>query len=208
MARISWQEFIGRFPEAEVRFVGCEIGLPRRDGFFTVSFDWWGGANVLDAEDIEVTIYARTVRDVSLSGDLEVGRIESWDFTQRHPLLWEYEWLGSIVCLSPLTPQLWQQIAVLAQEALTGYDREVNVAEYAVRQVDQWGQTGSFALGRFPLPLYQVLLPILDAQGIRCFLPNDPKPTPLPVLFLIDDEDYIIADDFEVDVPGAMYAPK
>ena len=27
-------------------------------------------------------------------------------------------------------------------------------------------------------------------------------PEPLPVMLLVNDEDYLIADDFEVDVPG------
>lgn len=206
MARVSWQDFIGRFPEVEVRFVNCEIGLPRRDSFFTVAFYAWDSVNTLD-EDVEVTIYAKNVRQVKLSSYLECEEIEGWDFTQQHPLLWHYEREGQITCLSPLTPPLWQQVAVQAQEALTGYNREVNVVEYAARQVEQWGHTGSFALGRFPLPLYQVLLPILDAHGIRCFLPYEPKPTPVPVLFLIDGEDYIIADDFEVEVPEALNPP-
>lgn len=206
MARISWQEFIKRFPEVEVRFVNCEIGLPRRDSFFTVAFYAYDSLNT-SGEDVEVTIHAKNVRQVKLSDYLKYEEIEGCDFTQQHPLLWNYECEGQIICLSPLSPEFWQQIAVLAQEALTGYNREVNVAEYATRQVELWGQTGSFALGKFPLTLYQALLPILDAQGIRCFLPHEPKPIPVPVLFLIDGEDYIIADNFEVDVSEALYAP-
>lgn len=203
MARIGWQEFIGRFPEVEVRFVNCEIGLPRRDSFFTVAFHAWNAVNTSE-EDVEVTIYAKNVRQVKLSGYPEWEEIEGWDFTQQHPLLWDYEWSGSIVCLSPLHPEVWRQIAAQAQEELTVYNREVNVADYAARQVEQWGHIGSFALGSFPLPLYQVLVPILEAHGIRCFLPSEPPPTPVPVLFLIDGEDYIIADEFEVEVPEAL----
>lgn len=207
MARIGWQEFIRHFSEVEVRFVNCEIGLPHRDSFFTVAFYAWDSRNTSD-EDVEVTIYAKNVRQVKLSSYLECEEIEGWDFTQQHPLLWHYEREGQITCLTPLTSELWQQIAALAQQTLTGYNHEVNVADYAARQVERWGHTGSFALGTFPLPLYHVLLPVLEAHGIRCFLPYEPNPIPVPVLFLIDGDDYIIADDFEVDLPEFIHKPE
>ncbi len=190
----------------EARFVGCEISLPRRDGSFIAALYAWDEANTSE-DEAQVTFYAKTVRQVNLSENLDDEPIEL-DFTQEHPLLWDYEREGSIVCLGPLTPEQWRIIATQAQEALTGYNREVNVAEYAARQVELFGHTGSFALGRFPLPLYQVLLPILDALGIRCFLPDTPEPVSLPMLFLIDGDDYIIADDFEIDVPEFVHKPE
>lgn len=222
MARIGWREITQRFSHIDAHFVRCEIGLPSNDGFFTVDlYPWWEHPLYLKVQEEgvrwgfanswqgakEVTVYPKNVHQFLLSRQ---ETVIDWDFTRQHPLLWDYEWSGSIVCLSPLPPEVWRQIAALAQEALTGYNREANVVEYAARQVEQWGPARSFALGSFPLPLYQVLLPILDAHGIRCFLPSEPTPpsVPLPVLFLIDGGDYIIADDFEIDVPEFIHNPE
>ena len=206
MARTRWQEFVKCFPLMEARFVGCEIRLPRQDGSFTVALHAWDEANTSE-DEAEVTFHAKTVRQVKLSRNLDYEPLEL-DFTQEHPLLWDYEQEGSIVCLSPLTLEQWRIIVTQAQAALTGDNREVNVAECAARQVEQFGRTGSFALGKFPLPLHRVLLPILDAHGLRCFLPYAPEPVSLPVLFLIDGDDYIIADDFEIDLLETMYTSQ
>jgi hypothetical protein len=39
------------------------------------------------------------------------------------------------------------------------------------------------------------------------FSPGSPRPPEAGVVFLIDDDDYIIADDFEVDVPEFNHEP-
>ncbi len=220
MARISWREITQRFSHIDARAVRCQLGLPSSDSFYTVAFyPWWehplylkareegtgwGFANSSDGE-AEVTVYPKNVRQFQIS---ELGSVIDWGFTQTHPFLWQYEAQGKVICNSPLTLEQWMKIATLTQENLAGPARHADVAEYALKQVYQWGRTGSFCLGSFPLPLLQALLPVLDAQEVRYFLPFEPKPTPMPVLFLIDGEDYIIADDFEVDVPEFQHKPE
>ena len=49
---------------------------------------------------------------------------------------------------------------------------------------------------------------VLTEQDIPHFAPGEPKPTELPVLFLIGGTDYIIADDFEVEVPEFIHKPE
>ncbi len=217
MARVSWRETTQRFSHIDARAVRCQLSLPSPDSFFTVAFyPWWEHPLYLKAKEeetewgftdyfegeAEVTVYPKNVRQFQIS---ELGSVIDWNFTQQHPILWQYEAQGKIICNSPLTLDQWMKIATLTQESLMGPARHTDVAGYALKEVYWWGRTGSFCLGSFPLPLFQALLPVLDGQGIRCFLPFEPKPTSLPVLFVIDGGDYIIADDFEIDVPNFQH---
>ena len=220
MAWISWREAIKRFTHINAEFVGCELGLPQHDGFFAVSlYPWWEHPQYLEAREAgknwrvsdageghcQVTVHPKDVIKFQISRDDDVI---DWDFTQDHPLLWQYEEQGTITCNQSLTLEQWMQIAALVKSRLTGYNHEVDVAGYAVSQVHQFGYTSSFSLGQFPYTLFQVLSGVLNEQGIRYYVPFHVKPKSLPVLFLIDGDDYIIASDFEVEVPEFTHKPE
>lgn len=220
MARISWRDAIKRFTHIDAHFVACEIGLPQHDGFFAVSlYPWWEHPQYLEARAenknwgfhggsegiLEVTVYPKEVIKFQISRQTEVI---DWDFTQEHPLLWQYEAQGTITCNQTLTLEQWMDIAARVEGELTGYNRESEVANLAVRQVQKFGHTGSFSLGQFPYTLFNVLCQVSDEQDINYYVPFQAKATMLPVLFLIDGDDYIIADDFEVDVPEFVHKPE
>jgi hypothetical protein len=57
-----------------------------------------------------------------------------------------------------------------------------------------------YSLGYFPTTLFRVVRTVLDRMGVRTFIAREPVETALPSLFLCDG-DYIIADDFELQVP-------
>ena len=220
MARVSWQEITKRFSHIDARFVRCEIGLPQNDGFFTVAlYPWWEHPLYIEARNQnknwgfkgsadgfrEVTVYPKNVVKFQISRQTEVI---DWDFTQEHPMLWLYERQGAITCNSPLTIEQWMEISTLAQDKLTGYNREADVAKYAAQQVRKWGHTNSFSLGSFPYTLFTVLCQVLDSQSIGYFVASEPKATKPLVVFLIDSDDYIIAEDFEIDVPEFVHKPE
>ena len=220
MTRLGWREITQRFSHIDARAVRCQFGLPSSDSFYTVAFyPWWEHPLYLKAREegtswgfinssegeAEVTVYPKNLREFQIS---ELGSVIDWNFTQQHPLLWHYEEQGKITCNTPLALERWLKIAALSQEHLTGYNDLVDVAGYALKQVYQWGHTGSFHLGTFPYSLFQALLPVLDAQGIRYFIPFEPKPTQMPVLFITEKDNYIIADDFELDVPEFIHKPE
>ncbi len=221
MTRISWQEAIKRFTHIDAKFVQCEIGLPHHDGFFTVElYPWWEhplyikartenrhwGFTESSGEGLrQVTVHPVNVMKFQISS---CGDVYDWDFTQQHPVLWEYEDSRSIICNDPLTLEQWLEVADQARENLTGYKRDADVAKYALWAVRRFGKSGSFSLGSFPYTLFEVIRKVLDEQGIRYFIASEPKPKNLPVLFLINGEDYIIAEDFEVDVPEFVHKPE
>ena len=223
MARISWQEAIKRFTHIDAELVACEIGLPQHDGFFTVSlYPWWEHPKYLEAREesntwgfaggadgnLDVIVYPQWVRKFQLSRDYSLHDVQDWDFTQEHPLLWQYEQQGTITCNQSLTLEQWMQIAALTKNKLTDYNHEADVVGYGVERVYRFGHTTSFSLGDFPATPFHALCGVLDEQSIRYFALPGPERRNLPVLFLINGEDYIIADDFEVDVPEFVHKPE
>jgi hypothetical protein len=61
---------------------------------------------------------------------------------------------------------------------------------------------GGFSLGRFPVSVVGAVRSALDDLDVSYFgAPVEVSDRPLPVMLLIDDEDYLIAEDFDVDVP-------
>ncbi|MGI4787474.1 MAG: hypothetical protein ACRYFS_01345 [Janthinobacterium lividum] len=220
MARISWREVTKRFSHIDAHFVRCEIGLPQHDGFFTVElYPWWEHPLYLEAwKDnknwgfsgsteglLEVTVYPKDVMKFQISRQSEVI---DWDFTQEHPILWQYEKQGQITCNGPMTLEQWMEISAVVKERLTGYNREADIADYATRQIHRYGHTSSFSLGSFPYTVFTVLRQVLDEQDTRYYAASEPEATEMPVVFLIDADDYIIANDFEIDVPEFVHKPE
>ena len=225
MARISWQDITKRFSHIDAEFVRCEIGLPDHDGFYIVElYPWWEHPLYLQAREKnqswgftgssegkqEVTVYPKGVIKFQISRvpAYQLTDVVNWDFTQEHPLLWQYERQGAITCHSPLTVMRWMEIASLVQNKLSGYNHAEDISQYAIQQVYRFGHTASFSLGEFPKTLFEALRQVLDEQTIRYFVPAEPKAIELPVLFLIDGDDYIIAEDFEIEVPEFVHKPE
>ena len=173
MARVGWRKITDRFTHIDARFVRCEVGLPQHDGFFTVElYPWWEHPLYLAARDEgrrwgftnsadgfrEVTVYPKMVYQAQISRQEDVI---DWDFTQEHPILWQYEESGAITCSSPLSLEKWLEISALVKDRLTGYNRQGEVAERAIWQVHQWGHTNSFSLGSFPYSLFGILCQVV-----------------------------------------------
>ena len=58
-----------------------------------------------------------------------------------------------------------------------------------------------YSLGYFPSPLFEQVRGILTAMKVPLFIPREPEVRDLGVAFVIDEDDYILASDFELDVP-------
>ena len=56
-------------------------------------------------------------------------------------------------------------------------------------------------LGTLPMSLFRAAKAFLVRCGVDMFIPKEPTARELPSVLVIDGEDYIIASDFEVDVP-------
>ena len=67
----------------------------------------WGFANTDDAYR-HVTVYPKEVYLAQIS---QRGSVIDWDFTQEHPLLWQYEEEGRILCNSPISLEQWARMS-------------------------------------------------------------------------------------------------
>jgi hypothetical protein len=73
-------------------------------------------------------------------------------------------------------------------------------------QPTKW--SAPFSLGYFPFTLYNIVKEELQRADVRLHLARSPVKRNLPVVLLMDGDDYIVADDFEVDVPDFEHRPE
>jgi hypothetical protein len=59
-----------------------------------------------------------------------------------------------------------------------------------------------------PAQLHQPLLTVLSRLDVPVFSPGPPATPKAAVVFLFGEGDYIVADDFEVDVPPFVHRPE
>ena len=221
MPRVNYRDVKDRFTHINAPFVRCEFSLPDNDGFYAVSvYPWWEHPQYVEAKANKsnwgfdygdeayktVTVYPMGLRQAHVS---QLSEVTDWGFTQEHPLLWQYEESAQIVCNEPLSLERWMQISQAAQKRLNGQIEQEYLAKYvSLEMIHRWGGQGSFTLGSLPRPLFIAVKVALDEHKVSYFAPYVPELTELPVLFLIHENDYIIADDFEVDVPEFVHKPE
>ena len=69
--------------------------------------------------------------------------------------------------------------------------------------------SGSFSLGHFPVRMYQRVHAYLEREGVSLSRVYPlPEKVERPRLLVVDGTDFIVADDFEVDVPEVVHRPE
>lgn len=215
MARVNFRDIRDRYQHLDAKFVAFEHSFATRTASFSVEFyAFWEhplfieasaagrtwGFNESAKQGVRlVTVHAKGL--IALSATFLVD-VDDWEFSERHPWLWPYEDTGQITCNSPLNfPQCLDAIEV-ACETL-GYPRLVIEAlDYVdYNNVRKYGNRPPFSLGRLPCPLYYAVKEELLKRGVEIFCKHEPEQKELPILFMVDSQNYIIAEDFEVEVP-------
>jgi hypothetical protein len=213
MSRVNFRTIRERFKHIDAEFVSCELGFGGAEPHYTVRFyPWWEhpvvaeavrtgrswGARDGNALAKEVTVYPIGLAECRLSRRSEV---RDWAFHESHPLLWPYEDCGEIFCNSSLAPDdLYRRVHARLQNV----DKE-ELCSYLDPLLPH---KAPFCLGNFPFTLFNVVQEELADMGVKTFIPGKPEPRPAPVLLLIDNSDYIIADDFELDIPEWEHDPE
>jgi hypothetical protein len=222
VALVNWREIRARFTHIDAEFVHARFNLPGGEVSYAVRFyPWWEHPQYRaarqanehwefsDTEDgrVVVTVYPRNVHEFHISPDPEVI---DWYFTDEHPLLWRYYDSYQILCTSTIADdQLTALLSMIHAEA--GY----YLARYPQLPRDSpdlraWAKMGVFSLGVFPAPLYLKVVDYLAAIGVTRF--GDFRPTlpegGIPAVLVIEGEDFIIADDFELDFPEVEHKPE
>lgn len=219
MPIVNYREIATRFTHLDGEFINFEGRLPDGSATFAVRFyAWWEHPEIEAAvregrkwtmRDVEsgaetVTLHARQVHEFKMGSRNEVGW---WSFVENHHLLWPYEESGGITCNSPLSLEPALDLVEVAARWL-GAPTSALWRYVDHRNIRRYGRTPPFALGQFPRPAFFALCDQLRERGIDFLITYEPKQTPVPVLFLIDGDDYIIAEDFDVDVPEFRHQPE
>lgn len=211
--RVSYKQVAERFGFVNADLVACSFGFPEADPFFKIRFyPLWEHPLYLKAQDEgtlwafadceegerDVTIYPRGLIAVHVSKRSEVE--DCW-FESSGPRLWDYEPDGQIFVNEPV--DMATVVKVVSDElGATAEDLRRVISTYN----DPTERT-PFSLC-LPRSVLLATTAALDAASVKYHPSNIPAAQPLPIAFVIDDEDWIIAADFDVDFPEFEHRPE
>ena len=157
----------------------------------------WGFSSACAAGAREVRVKAVRPWAVHVSPRLNVI---DWSFEVEHPLLWSFD-DARIYVNGPYEPQaLLDGLSALELPNVSRDDLLPHVGLLSGPSIPR-------AL-TLPAQLCDPVLSVFRDLNVPVFAPNTPRRQVPAVVFLMDEEDYIIADDFEVDVPEFRHEPE
>ncbi|MDX6408210.1 MAG: hypothetical protein QOE13_1281 [Gaiellaceae bacterium] len=203
-----------RFTHIDATFVSCAISMPGESHYAVRFYPWWEhpafepgstwSTQFPDEAERTVTVYPRGLLEAHLQKDDEVV---DWSFVDTpDSRLWAYESGLHVTCQRPMSLETLALLPGSIAKAASYLVDPARITDLVAplrwddpRRVED---PGGFKLGRFPVSLSVAVRSALDEAGAQWFeVPEQLVESPLPVLLLIDEEDYLVATDFEVDVP-------
>lgn len=169
--------------------VRCDAWWPRYVSAAQRGEDWRFSS--FEAGQCEVTIRAIQPWAFRLSAR---QRVEEWSFEEAHPLLWDFADRPTVYANAPFDREaFFDGLMALALP---------NVSEADLRNYVLLPDPGRAPLGlTMPAQLHEPVLTVFRRLSVPVFSPGSPRAPKPAVVLLVDDDDYIIAEDFEVDVP-------
>lgn len=204
--RINFRQVRDRFTHIDAQLVASVFsGHPPHSQLTVRFYAWWEHPLYRQARETGATWGFRShddgLRDVTVFAvdpiKCQLSQrpdVTDWEFCENHPLTWVYEDHGQIFCNS--APDIPRLIERVLERGLPWVTRSV-LKEYLRPQ--QW--PAPFSLGRFPCSLYSVVREELEAAGVRLHLPARPQRRDPLIALVLNGDDYILARDFELDVP-------
>lgn len=214
MAWVNYREVRDRFGHIDAQLVRAEarVSPEGAEASITVRFyPWWEhpayisarnagdswGFSDTEARRRDVTVQAVAPCAVRISRRAEVV---DWGFSDEHPLLWEFGELVTVYVNGPF------RVDELTQRLL---DQQMPFVtrSHLQRYLDpSWLPVSSRGI-TFPAQLFDPITHILSQMNVPT-LRRSPPEVPGLVAFLIDEDDYIVAEDFLVDVPEFRHEPE
>ncbi len=207
--RVGFRDVERRFSHLDGVFSSFRSSSDEKTASFTVElYPWWEHPlyrSAVDAgeswgfSDIElgrkpVTVHATGVVEISVWPPQPGADVIDWAFYDEHPLLWSHEAEGEIYCNSSFE---LRSFCIALEERVPGLPDEW--LGHLLRRLVRFD--APLSLGGLPSSLLEHVAAVLNDLGVRHFLPYRPEPTPDLVAFVVDQTDYIIASDFEVEFP-------
>lgn len=224
MPRVNFRRVRERFTHIDATLESCVLSIPGESHYAVRFYAWWENPSYLErvesgtawksewpsAAERVVTVFPIGLIQARVRRTQEVI---DWSFVDSpHPLLWEYEPEEHVLCKAALPAGALAEMPTMIAQALP-YDADP-VSLSGLLNPLRWGDPrfaetgrGGFSLGRFPASVVGTVHSILDDLGVA-YLEQEPiPPRDVPVMLLIDGEDYLIAENFEVDVPEFEHDP-
>jgi hypothetical protein len=215
MELMNYRVTLERFGHIDAEFVRASASFTPEGGSAEVVvrfYPWWEHPLYLAARDRganwgfssyepgmrEVTVKAIRPFAARLASRQEVI---DWNFTESHPLLWDYSEQSTIYINAPFDPEelldglLAMQLPFVSRGDLQTYIFALD------RRASSQGLT-------VPSQLHEPVLKVLGRLRVPVFSPRTPNAPEPATVFLLDEGDYVIADDFEVEVPEFEHDPS
>ena len=173
--------------------------------------------SIMDANGARQYIFTRNwqmdviVRPVSLlefriTPDACTGISEfGFEVDANDPRQWPYEPQGQIAFPQGIGAEAWQQLKARMQAHLGDTVSPYEAARCLPSQT-ALSRNPNYVL-RLPYTPFQFLRTALNEQQIPCEVRAEPQEQPRPVILFINNDSYIMARDFEVDIPDAIFTP-
>jgi hypothetical protein len=224
LTRVNYRELRDRVTHIDATFESCVISIPGESHYSVRFYPWLEHPAFLDLADSGewqahwpteaakvVTVYPVGLIEAYVRDRAEVTELEFVD--SPHPFLWEFETEENILCRDPLPPGALTELPSMIAAVLP-YDADpeslsslLNPLRWSNPRFAESGR-GGFSLGRFPTSVVGAVRSVLDELAVG-YLEQEPliPSETLPVMLLIDGEDYLIAQDLEVDMPEFEHNP-
>jgi hypothetical protein len=224
VTRLNFREIRDRFNHIDATFESSVISMPGDSHYAVRFYPWWehpsfgelaasGGWRAQWPSEAEKVVTVYPV-DLIAACVRRTEEVVDWKFVDSaHPLLWPFEPYEDVQCKAALPSGALIQLPALIDAALP-YEAGsallaglLNPVLWRDRRIAESGR-GGFSLGRFPASVVAAVRSVLDEFGIG-YLQQEAltAPEPLPVMLVIDGDDYLIAADLEVDVPEFEHNP-
>lgn len=215
MPKVNFREIQDRFTHIDAELVRATSTFGPGGGSVEIAvslYPWWEHPLYLDArargatwgfsyEPAEarktVTVHAVRPTAARLSGIIDVV---DWTFTESHPLLWDSEQEGSVVVNGDFDRnRLVEELLALS---VPFADRD-----YVERMVGRSTWTAPFVM-HLPSSWMQHAIDALGRLGVPTFAPYEAAKPKRAVCLLIDGIDFVMAEDFEVELPEFEHRPE
>ncbi|HET7232869.1 MAG TPA: hypothetical protein VFJ16_22860 [Longimicrobium sp.] len=219
MAWVNYRKILGRFGHIDAEFVRASTALTPEGGTAEVVvrfYPWWEHPLYLAArergEPWGFSSRGEGVRDVTVRAiQPSVVRVSqrqsvtALGFTDSHPILRDSGFPTTIYVNEAFDPErlldqlLGMRLPFVSRKDLLPYvDSRATPVPRAVS---------------VPTQLHRPFIEAFERLGVQVFAPEPRGTVPRASVFLMDGEDYIVADDFEVFVPefthdAAWFTPQ
>jgi hypothetical protein len=214
MAWMNYREIQDRFGHIDAEFVRSDVSLSPQGSHASVTvrfYPWWehpgylkaretgtawGFTQAVEAGRQNVTVKAVVPYAARISQRVEVT---DWGFSEEHPLLWDFAQEVTIYVNGHF------DVLHLTERVLDRHMPFVTRRELERYFDPTWRPVPSRGI-RIPAQLYANTVESLTEMNVAV-LPGEAPPIPRMTVFLLDEDDYIVAEDFAVDVPEFKHDP-